>query len=176
MSLCGRVRLFLLDKYLGRDGWIIPELNVSFISELYKKLPKFSEMALASCVPEVCVIEFDYFTHLLVLLSLVVSHCVFNSHFPISNDVSIFAYLGRLCFSRFLYSVGSKIFEMPEAFQVKIATQISERLEQSFCPDPSCTNQDWGVEITRLIHGTNAEYQRDCSKDMSTKLGKKPVP
>lgn len=75
-------------------------------------------------VPEVGLIEFDYFTHLLVLLSLVVSHCVFNSPFP-SNYVSIFAYLGRLCFSRFLYSVGSKIFEMSAAFQVKIATQIS---------------------------------------------------
>lgn len=132
MSLCGYACLFLLGKYLGRDGWIIPELNVSFISELYKKLPKFSEMALASYVPEIGVIEFDYFTHFLVLLSLVVSHCVFNSRFPTSNNVSIFAYLGRLCFSRFLYSVGSlfspkwaKIFEMPEVFQVKIATQIT---------------------------------------------------
>lgn len=150
-----------------------PELNVSFISELYKKLPKFSEMALASYVPEVGVIEFNYFTHLLVLLSLVVSHCVFNSQFPISNDVSIFACLGRLCFSRFLYSVGSEIFEMPEVFQVKIATQISERLEQSLCPDPSCTDRGWGVEITRLICRTNAEYQRDCSKDVSTKLGRR---
>ena len=111
-----------------------------------------------------------------MLLSLVVSHCVFNSHFPTSNDVSIFAYLGRLCFSRFLYPVGSKIFEMPGAFQVKIATQISERLEQSLCPDPSCTNQGWGVEIARLIRGTNAEYRRDCSKALSTELGKKPVP
>lgn len=176
MSLCGRACMFLLGKYLGRDGWIVLEPNVSCISGLYKKLSKFSEMALASYVPEVGVIEFDYFTRLLVLLSLVVSHCVFNSHFPTSNDVSIFAYLGRLCFSRFLYSLGSKIFEMPGAFQVKIATQISERLEQSLCPDPSCTNQGWGVEIARLIRGTNAEYRRDRSKDLSTKLGKRPVP
>lgn len=167
--------MFLLGKYLGKDDWIIPELNVSCISGLYKKLPKFSEMALASYVPEVGVIEFDYFPCLLVLLSLVASHCVFNSHFPTSNDVSIFAYLGRLCFSRFLYSVGSKIFEMPGAFRVKIATQISERLEQSLCAAPSCTNQGWGMEIARLIRGTDAEYRRDCSKDLNAKLSKKPV-
>lgn len=126
MSLCGRACMFLLGKYLGRDGCIVPEPNVSCISGLYKKLSKFSEMALASCVPEVGVIEFDYFTRLFVLLSLVVSHCVFNSHFPTSNDVSIFAYLGRLCFSRFLYSVGSKIFEMPGAFQVKLLHKLAK--------------------------------------------------
>lgn len=109
-------------------------------------------------------------------MCIVISHCVFNLHFPISNEVSIFAYLGRLCFNRLLYSVDSKNFKMLKAFEVKIDKQISERLEQLLCPDLSCTNQGWVVEITRLISGTNDENLRDCSRDLSMKLGRKPMP
>lgn len=66
---------------------------------------------------------------LLNLVCVVISHCVFNSHFPVSDEVSIFAYLRGLCFSRLMCSVYSKNFKMPEAFEVKIAKQISRRLE-----------------------------------------------
>lgn len=62
------------------------------------------------------------------------------------------------------------------AFEVKIAKQIGGRLEQSLHPDPSPTNQGQDVEITRLISETNAENQRDASKDLNVKLGREPVP
>lgn len=59
---------------------------------------------------------------------------------------------------------------MPVAFEVKIAKQIGRRLEQSFLSDLSCTNQGRDVEINRLRSETNAENQRDDSKDLNLKL------
>lgn len=59
---------------------------------------------------------------------------------------------------------------------MKVAKQIGGRLEQSLCPDPTCTNQGLDVEIIRLISGTIDENCGDYPKDLSVKPGRKPVP
>lgn len=80
------------------------------------------------------------------------------------------------CLRRLSSSIDSKNFQMPVAFEVKIAKQIGRRLEQSFLPDLSCTSQGRDVEISRLRSETNAENQRDGSKDLILELCREPVP